>query len=74
MRDHEPELRIKLIQAELQDAMSDDPKQHITCDISVYKDQVIYELCFGKKGPNQIYRAHYCSRADNKLFSEQDGV
>lgn len=47
--------------------MNDDLKQHITCYISVHKDLVLCELWFGKKGPNQVYRAHYCSRADNKL-------
>lgn len=67
LRDPEPELRIKLSPSELRDAASDGLKLNITCVVSVHKDLVLYELWFGEKGAGQVYRAHYCSRADNKL-------
>ena len=67
LRGPEPELRIELTPAEWRHAVSDGLRLNIGCVISVHKDLVLYELWFGEKGPSQIYRAHYCSRADNKL-------
>lgn len=67
LKDPEPELRTKLTLAEVQHAMCDGLALNITCVVSVHKDHVLYELWFGEKGASQIYRAHYCSRADNTL-------